>query len=444
MHPSYHPHTSAPNGRSRARWYCASFCISLIIALLLLTSCGSKQQGNIASDSSTVQGANGSQTGVLAGAFSTVHMINASVGWAETMNLSSPSISFTVLRTTDGGYHWQTVLQCSPYQGVGKGAGFATCPGDFRSATIATVVETQQSTMNIYHTVDGGQTWQRSAINAGYLETPPVFVDALHGWVLVTDNFPGYDPGSTYIGKEIALLRTVDGGHSWQKIGSSDAASQLPVTSDDAYGTAPFTASTRMEFTSSTNGWLVGTSYKKDNASFSWLYVTHDGGTSWSKVAIAFPTQSDALWTPQFFTAQDGLLPVSTSGPAPTYTPKTMLYATHDGGTTWVGTSIPFDVTNATYLDMTHAWLWTGSPLQHTFSVTSDAWQHWTKKNFTTRFASIYGFDFVSLTLGWAIASNVRAHLPEPGGGLRSGDTVALLKTMDGGQTWQEVAHSIV
>ncbi len=414
--------------------------IFLPIALvLLLTACG-KQSGG----STTIQGANGSPVTSLHGAFSTIHMIDASVGWAEVMNLSSPSISFTVVRTTDGGSHWQAVLQCSPYQGVGKGAGFATCPGDFRSATVATVLETQQSTLNIYHTADGGQTWQRSTLNAGYIETPPTFVDAQHGWALVTDDFPGYDPGSSYIGKEIALMRTVDGGQNWQKIGSSAATSQLPVTSDDAYGIAPFTASTRMEFTSPTDGWLVGTSYRKDNSSFSWLYVTHDGGTHWSKVAIPFPAQSDALWTPQFFSAHDGLLPVSTSGPAPTYIAETMLYATHDGGATWTETFVPFDVTYASYTDMTHAWLSTGSLKQQTFIATSDAWRHWTKGNISTSFANTGNFDFVSPTLGWAIADNVQFHRPEPGGGLSPGDTVVLLKTTDGGHTWQEVAKSVV
>ena len=426
------------NKRGQTQWYFPSICLSIVLAVLL-TACGIQSSG-----STTIQGANGTPVTKLSGAFSTIHMIDASTGWAEVMNLNTSSISFTVVRTTDGGSHWQTVLQCSPYQGVGKGAGFATCPGDFRTATVATVVETQQSFLTIYHTANGGQTWQRSTLSAGNLETPPTFVDAQHGWALVTDDYPGYDPGSSYIGKEIALMRTVDGGQSWQKIGSSAATSQLPVTSDDAYGTAPFTASTRMEFTSPTDGWLVGTSYRQDNSSFSWLYATHDGGTHWSKVAIPFPAQSDALWTPQFFNAHNGLLPVSTSGPAPTYTAGTMLYATHDGGATWAGTSIPFDVTYASYTDMTHAWVFTGSLQQHTFAITGDGWRHWTKRDLSTSFADIYGFDFVSPTLGWAIADNVSFHMPEPGGGLRTGDTIALLKTTDGGRTWQEVAKSVV
>lgn len=373
-----------------------------------------------------------------------VHMITASVGWAETMNFSPTTIYFTVLRTTDGGIHWQAILKCSPYQGVGKGAGFATCPADFRSTTVATVLETQQSNLTIYHTADGGQTWQDSKLNAGYIETLPVFVDALHGWALVTDNFPGYDPGSAYIGKEIALLRTVDGGKSWQKIGSSAAKSQLPTTSSDAYGSPPFEAATRMQFISATTGWLAGTTYRKDNATFSWLYVTHDGGTSWHQVSISLPVSADVLQAPQFFNAQDGLLPVSTSGLAPAYTPQTMVYVTHDGGATWLGTFVPFDVTFADYLDTAHAWAYTGSLNRYTFATTSDGWQHWTKGTLHMSFANIYGFDFLSPSLGWAIANNVKEHLPEPGGGLRSGDIVALLKTTDGGKTWQEIAHSVV
>src|SRR5579872_5110518 len=120
MNYSYQPFPSTP--QCRVRKYFPSFCLPIVF-VLLLTACGKQ-----ASDTTTIQGTNGAPVASLKGALNMVHMLNADIGWAEVMNLYAPSISFTVVRTTDGGSHWQTVLQCSPYQGVGKGAGFATCP----------------------------------------------------------------------------------------------------------------------------------------------------------------------------------------------------------------------------------------------------------------------------------------------------------------------------
>lgn len=51
---------------------------------------------------------------------------------------------------------------------------------------------------------------------------------------------------------------------------------------------------------------------------------------------------------------------------------------------------------------------------------------------------------FISLVVGWALADNRTTFLPEPGGGIRKGDVIALLQTTDGGRTWQEIAHSTV
>jgi|GEM_PF-6166966 len=39
-------------------------------------------------------------------------------------------------------------------------------------------------------------------------------------------------------------------------------------------------------------------------------------------------------------------------------------------------------------------------------------------------------------------ADNRTTFLPEPGGGIRKDDVVALLQTRDGGRTWREIAHS--
>jgi photosystem II stability/assembly factor-like uncharacterized protein len=200
-----------------------------------------------------------------------------------------------------------------------------------------------------------------------------------------------------------------------------------------------------MQFISATTGWLAGTSFHKDQSEFSWLYVTHDAGTTWHQVAIPFPPQALLLWSPQFFTQQDGLLPAYTSGPAPQNVPGTLLYATHDSGLTWTATAVPFDVTNGEFLDMNNAWASAVNGNDKAFYTTSDGWQHWTKGHMNAIFKNISGFSFVSPNLGWALADNRTGFFPpEPGGGPRKGDSIALLKTTDGGHTWQEIGHSVV
>jgi photosystem II stability/assembly factor-like uncharacterized protein len=421
--------------------------LTLLGFLLLLTSCGQNGTGSESTTSSVVKADNQPTTNVVAGAFTTLHMINTMVGWAISWNIVGTG-TYNILKTTDGGGHWKTMLTCLPTQGMGKGF-IEGCSTDFHSASVATVVQpeyeskTQTSRIRIFHTSDGGQTWQGSVINARDLETPAVFLDALHGWVFATDYYPGPDPSSAYIGGQIALYRTSDGGQTWQRIASGLSTSQVSVTTDDAYGIPPFAANARMQFVTPSTGWLIGSALHPNMSNYSWLYITHDGGSSWHKVTISFPGQALALWKPTFFTEQDGLFPVLTSGPAPQYARGTMLYTTQDGGQTWTSTAVPFDVTNAVFIDMKHAIL-AGDMDSKAFYTTSDGWKHWAKVQIQTTFKRIYAFDFVSPARGWALADNRTIFLPEPGGGIRKGDVIALLQTTDGGSTWREIAHSEV
>lgn len=418
--------------------------LALLGCLLLLTSCGQNGTASQTPTSSVVKADIQAATNVVAGAFSPpLHMINATIGWTTSWDIAG-SGAYTILKTTDGGRHWKTMLKCLSTQDLGKGF-FEECVTDFHSTSVATVIQpeyeskTQTSRIRIFHTSDGGQTWQSSVINAR-TEAMPVFVDGLHGWVLATDHFPGPDPSSDYIGGQIALYRTSDGGKTWQRIASGPSTPQIATTTDDAYGIPPFTATTRVQFVTPSTGWLSGIALRPDMSYYSWLYITHDGGSSWHKVDPSFPRQAATMWFPTFFTEQDALFSVLISSPVP----QTILYTTHDGGHTWTNTTVPFDVTNATFIDMNHAVSAVASE-SNAFYTTNDGWKHWTKVQIQTTFKAIYAFDFVSPALGWALANNPPAHhAHEPGGGIRKGDVIALLQTTDGGRTWREIAHSVV
>ncbi|HZU69870.1 MAG TPA: hypothetical protein VFA09_21555 [Ktedonobacteraceae bacterium] len=439
------PQVFIRSNRLKQRRIISVSMIMLSLCLLvpfILASCG--YQNKTGSQSST-QGNNQPGTNTPAGDLTGLHMINAMVGWAVSWDALG-SGAYTILRTTDGGSHWSTTLKCKPTESLGMGY-VEGCSTNFRSASIATVVQpeydskTQVSQLRIFHSSDGGQNWQSAVIKARDLETSPVFVDALHGWELVTDNFPGPDPGSAYIGKEIALFHTNDGGRTWQKIAGGPSTSQLPVTSDDAYGIPPLTASTRMQFVTPATGWLTGTSSHQDSSDYSWLYVTHDSGATWQPVTLPFPPGSLIVWPPQFFTEQDGLLSVLTSGPNSS---GTALYTTHDGGKTWTQTAVPFDVTSADFIDMNHALAMASDSRSKMVYTTSDGWHHWTQLHLNAPFQLVYNFSFVSPTLGWALANNITRTGPPGSINLRKGDTIAMLKTTDGGKTWQEIAHSVV
>lgn len=253
--------------------------------------------------------------------------------------------------------------------------------------------------------------------------------------------FPGPDPGSAYIGQDISLYRTSDGGQSWQRVASGPATSQLGITTDDGYGLAPLTANARMAFSSPSTGWLVGKTYQRNGSNQNWLYTTQDGGVTWHPSSLALSTNASAPGPPVFFTPRDGVLLVSVAGSPSQSTPTSTFYVTRDGGTTWSGTAVPFDMTSGAAINLQDAWV-TPISAGSTLYTTSDGWRHWTKVQMRMIFGRIYDLSFVSLTTGWAFGDDLMDSLHGPGGGVRKGDVIALLKTTDGGQTWQEVARS--
>ena len=341
-------------------------------------------------------------------ALSSIHMLDAQTGWAITERGH-------VIRTTDGGVHWQNVTPQYP-----STAGQQKVVAEFFTFAIAWIAVSHTAadgttTVLVFRTVDGGQTWQKTTIPQISPIFQITFVDAQHGWVLSKR----VDLASA---EAVNILRTTDGGKTWAVVSSALAAStdtpppgQLPFGGDKA----------GLGFVDTTTGWTTG---NFPLYGYVFFYVTHDGGATWNRQTLPFPPDKAstqiATRPPRFFTATDGILPVSfvTENAA-----SLDLYVTHDGGASWTSTTpVAASVAISDIIDMDHGWASDGTLLY----VTSDGGQNWTKLSPGGGFQHVTRLDFVSSNIGWAIGAT-DSHVP------------TLLKTVDGGRTWTAIPYTI-
>ncbi|MFL5655481.1 MAG: WD40/YVTN/BNR-like repeat-containing protein [Ktedonobacteraceae bacterium] len=339
------------------------------------------------------------------GAFASLRMIDATTGWA----LAGKA----VLHTTDGGMQWNDITP----------PGYSINPGSVMDALTASQawVAIPQSgyTTRIFRTVDGGQTWQSSTIpndQTGTRVAQITFVNAQDGWILA-------NRGGAASAEIVNIYRTTDGGRTWISVSRALAAS----TDGPPPGHLPFGgAKSGIHFLNASTGWVTGTVLLPGLA---WLYVSHDGGSTWNRQTLPLPPGVPPaqllLRPPMFFSATDGILPVSFSNNETGI--ATVIYTTHDGGTTWQATTpVPVALSAVDFLDMQHGWVTDGSILY----ATSNGGHHWTKIVPGTGFKHITQLDFISSTVGWAI------------GGQGTGAPF-LFKTVDGGQTWTPITSAV-
>ena len=339
------------------------------------------------------------------GSLISLHMIDPTTGWALSEH--------AVLRTADGGFHWKNV---TPPNTLLTRESIA----DFLTASLAWVTTPQANgaTMQVLRTMDSGQTWQRSTIPAAYVKQM-TFVDAQRGWILT-----GWGAGGG-AAEAVAVYRTGDGGKTWRKVSSA-----LPASTDTPPpGHLPFGGrKSGIHFLNTYTGWITGTVGVND---LTWLYVSHDGGSTWYQQSLSLPpgvpSAQLSLVPPTFFSATDGILPVIFSDAVTGRGIATDIYVTHDGGTTWKSTTpLPLASVAIDFVDRQHGWATDGILLYRT----SNDGQRWTKLSPGASFKQVTSLDFVSSTLGWAIGGQGK-------------NSSRLLKTTDGGQTWTPILSTI-
>jgi len=333
-------------------------------------------------------------------------MVDASKGWAITHDKQH------VLYTTSGGSQWSNVTPRTGWPQYTLGA------AEFLDATYAWVtVQAGVDKFSIFHTYNGGQLWlETPLLDQGVGVAQITFIDQQNGWLLL-------DKGSATSHEAIDIFRTTDGGTTWLKVSSTDQ------NTGNQSGTLPFAGDkSGISFISTTTGWVTGT-LPVDNRA--WLYVTHDGGSTWQPQNLPLPANSNvqvATMPPIFFSSKDGVMPVNLFDGGN----KLSIYTTDDGGTSWKGSTPALVPSSAVaFVDVNHGWAVGGNKNVLAVYGSSDGGQHWNAltSNVGAGVEGVSRLDFVSATKGWLL-------------GTTASNSTLLYQTSDGGKTWKQVVLS--
>jgi photosystem II stability/assembly factor-like uncharacterized protein len=370
-----------------------------------------------------------------------VKMIDGNTGWAT-----------GALRTTDGGAHWEDVSPPSLPNSQGDTAEF------YLDSNHAWQGQTFAGYVVIFRTVDGGRTWQQGAAVPVKATYPPAinsqiyFIDDQRGWlqtgssIIGTGSFqygPSPDPAAE------GLYRTVDGGLHWT----------LESTGPGAAATGCFFGGD-MTFISTTRGWILPNCPPGLGHSRLELLATSNGGVTWSVQELATDSRCPCGLdgAPVFFDQQYGFAQGHESDGTP------LLLATTDGGSSWSARTVPGEgskggILRLSFADASAGWaivqvakkgpIYPSSTCSSGYAYspsvcfpppqmyrTVDGGRTWAlmQTDLFSPDGEVYSLLFVDAHNGFALRDLFSTQ------NLQS----VLLRTTDGGTTWQLVAAAIV
>jgi len=256
----------------------------------------------------------------------------------------------------------------------------------------------------LYHTTDGGSHWTSASVpfGGGSLD----FLDANNGWAMV-------GLGAAMSHEAVAVFRTSDSGSTWTQAYTND-----PNTAG-ASDTLPFVGDKNGLTASDMNhAWVTGSEPVSD---FIYIYMTQDGGKTWSGQNPALPSGYAGAMTnadpPHFFNATEAVLPVGLYA----NTGATVLYVSHDSGKTWTPT-MPVPINGQVSLPSpTDFFVWDGGT---TLYASHDGGANWLNITPNVNLANnLASFQFVTPTNGWAVTTDASGNY-------------TLFRTTDGGANW--------
>jgi photosystem II stability/assembly factor-like uncharacterized protein len=238
-------------------------------------------------------------------------------------------------KTTDGGAHWTPQLTLTDPKLYARDMRFL----DERTGFVMPLdISSGQGRPALYATADGVH-WARRSMPAGATSAGGMdFVSASDGYVLVD------------LGQVTALFHTSDGGLTWQRVTTGAAG--------PAAGQLPDGASIHLEgmrFLDPAHGWIAATRYGASVPNSRGLpsatpsfFATADGGRTWQQqplplpAGITYPVPADALEPPHFTDPLHAYAfmyaqqpPGAAPGAGKFGDQAALVFETSDGGRTW-------------------------------------------------------------------------------------------------------------
>lgn len=321
-----------------------------------------------------------------------IHMLDETHGWALT--------SHSILKTSDGGKHWQDVTPKGQTLSVNTKGEFLTTQNAWVAWLSTESGPGQKQSITIVRTSNGGASWQTATISnpIGVLLDSPRFINMQQGW-LVT----GQAEGMMHV--TINTYQTTDGGQTWTNISGS-------VSTTEALGS--------FSFLNAQIGWIGLLSVA--GGSHPVLEKTVNGGRSWqyqrlTSIAGAAAVGDVRTDAPVMIGVNGLLVAHGEMGGS-----SISIFTTHDSGATWTqGVIDSFDSSDVYTVDTKH--VWAEDMKSNTLHLSSGGGKTWSH---TIQTPQHFGpLSFVDTKFGWAID-----------------DVGQLYQTMDGGMNWQSIYKS--
>jgi photosystem II stability/assembly factor-like uncharacterized protein len=345
-------------------------------------------------------------------------MVNANIGWGIDNNGH-------IVRTRDGGLDWQDV---TPSQDAYNANGFFAL--DANTAWATSVCDencmSDIQSVTIWHTTDGGGTWANPSLclkgDCGYLPDVKAeyyvpksvqFLDEKTGWLLASVQ-------QLMFQDRYRLYKTTDSGTNWTHV------------IDNNRGPLAVTA-TGIAFLNEKTGWFgisqVGGPMAPSPGWF--INKTMDGGITWNSIELPEPAPlPDAFTrTPYWCGAQKvGAIPakaidltfscdVYEKNAQPRYF---FHFHSSNSGESWQSWQ---ETGGVDFISDLKGWrLSAKNNGEYNLEKTQDGGTNWTQVKTVQWKGSL---DFVDEKVGWALVN--------------SSDISALVHTIDGGQTWEEI-----